>query len=133
MAIAPGAAGAGLPDVPDLGRPIAVDLDTVKRFVDAGAALIVDAREADEYAAGHIPGAVSLPYDATVTDPARLESLETRGLPIITYCGGGACELSLELAHELMLSGHRKVLVYMGGFPEWTAAGHPVETAATGG
>jgi rhodanese-related sulfurtransferase len=130
MAISGGgapAAAPALPEIPDLGRPILIELGAAKQFHDAGAAVFVDAREAGEYEEGHIDGAINLPYDVAVSDPSRLQSLDTGGRPIITYCGGGGCEMSLQLAHELMFMGeHEKVLVYEGGFPEWVEAGLPV-------
>jgi rhodanese-related sulfurtransferase len=104
-------------------------LPIVKKFFEARAAFLIDAREPDEYAAGHIPGAISLPYDQSVTDPAKLESLDTGGKPIIIYCGGGTCEISMNLAFALIEAGHKKVLVYEGGFPEWAEAGLPVEAS----
>jgi rhodanese-related sulfurtransferase len=123
----PGAAD-GLPEIPDLERPFNVDLATVKRFVDAGAALLVDARDPDEHAEGHIPGSVNLPWSTAGTDPAQLEAVDSGGRPIIVYCGGGTCEVSIHLAESLVHQfGKRRVLVYMGGFPEWAAAGYPVE------
>ncbi len=129
MAIPDAAASApGLPEIPELGRPIQVQLEAAKRFFDAGALLFVDAREPEEYAAGHIAGAVNLPADATVTDPALLESLDSGGRVLVTYCGGGTCEQSLTLAWSLVNAGHPKVLVFMGGYPEWEGAGYPVET-----
>jgi len=120
--------GADLPEIPDAGRPVQIELGALARYVERDAALVVDARAADEYAAGHVPGAVNLPYEQAVTDPALLESLETAGRPIITYCGGGTCEESLSLAWEIVGAGHARVAVYVGGWPEWVAAGHAVET-----
>lgn len=122
-----------LPEIPGIGRPVQIELGAVKQYVDAGAALIADAREPEEYLAGHIPGAVNLPYDQVVSDPARIEALETGGRPIITYCGGGSCEQSLSLADELFFAGHDRVAVFMGGFPQWVAAGHGVETGSEPG
>lgn len=128
MAVGLGAEPADLPEIPVLDRPIRVEIDAVKRLIDAGAAVVVDARDPDEFAAGHLPGALSLPYEEVSSEPERLERLETGGRPIVIYCGGGACEVSLELAWDLIYAGHRRVVVYMGGFPEWEAAGHAVET-----
>ena len=125
--MAVGAASDGAPEIPDLDRPIQIDLAAVKQLYDAGQVFFVDAREHAEYAAGHIPGAVSLPYDDVASEPERLEHLETGGKPIVAYCGGGSCELSLSLAWDLINAGHSRVTVYMGGFPEWAAAGFPVE------
>lgn len=132
MAIPPSAPGSGLPEIPELDRPVQIELPALKQLFDAGALVIVDARESGEYAAGHIPGAVNLPFDEAITDPTRLEALRA-GKPIVTYCGGGSCEQSLNLADELVQIGHRKVLVYMGGFPQWEAAGYPVQQGSDAG
>ena len=119
--------GSDLPQIPDLERPIQIQLAAVKQLFDAGALLLIDAREPEEYAAGHIPGALSMPYDEVSSEPERLESLAAGGKAIAVYCGGGACELSLNLAWDLISAGQKKVVVYMGGYPEWVAAGYPVE------
>lgn len=128
-----GAASAGNFAVPDVPRPLQIQLSRVKEFFDAGRATIVDAREPSEYAEGHIPGAVNLPYDEVVTDPARLESFDPHGKPIIVYCGGGTCELSMNLGFALVNAGKSKVLVFMGGWPAWSGAGYPVAKGAAPG
>ncbi len=135
LAIATGSAGSGdaLPEIPDVGRPIQIRLSAAKQFFDAGAALFVDAREAPDYAAGHVPGAVNLPFDESITDPERLEKLDSRGKPIIVYCGGGGCEVSIQMAGTLMQIGHKKVLVYEGGYPEWESAKYPIASGAEPG
>ena len=68
---------------------------------------------------GHIRGAVSVPFNTMGMDPAALEQLDAGGKPIVTYCGGGTCEVSLSLAWEMIGVGHAPIAVYMGGFPEW--------------
>lgn len=115
-----------LPEIPDLGRPLQMQLPAVKRFFDAGAAVIVDAREKEEYDAGHITGAVHLPYEQVITDPAKLEAFDPQGKPTIIYCGGGTCEVSMNLAYALIQAGKSRLLVFMGGYPEWEAAGYPI-------
>jgi rhodanese-related sulfurtransferase len=97
------------------------------RYFEEDAALIVDARDAPEFLEGHIPGAVNLPYAEVISSPSLVESLETRGRPVIAYCGGEGCEVSLGVAEELTRAGFPRVAVYVGGFPEWVASGHPVE------
>jgi rhodanese-related sulfurtransferase len=127
LAVPPGAPeSAGLPEIPDAGRPVQIELGALKKYFDAEAAVIVDARDPEDYAEGHIEGAINLPYHAAVTDPASLETLDTRGMPIITYCGGGTCEVSLTVAEELFYAGHNRIAVYIGGFSEWAEAGYPV-------
>jgi len=125
-----GAASAGNFDVPDVPRPLQIQISRVKQFFDAKEAVFVDARDASEYAQGHIPGAVNLPYDDVVTDPDRLGKFDPKGKPIIVYCGGGTCELSMNLGFALVSAGKKKVLVFMGGWPEWSASGFPVVTGA---
>ena len=99
----------------------------MKKFFDAGAASIIDARDTTEYADGHIRGAVSLPYDEVITDPVRLGAFDAHDKPIIVYCGGGTCEVSMNLAFALIQAGQKRVLVFTGGYPEWEAAGYPIE------
>jgi rhodanese-related sulfurtransferase len=115
-----------LPEIPEIDRPLSTELDTVKQFFDARAAVLLDTREAEEYVEGHIPGALSYPYDLVGEDPRELDGIDPDGRPIIAYCGGGTCEISMGVADALIARGHRKVLVFMGGFPEWEAAGYPV-------
>jgi rhodanese-related sulfurtransferase len=133
MAVGLGGGLADLPEVPELDRPVQIRMDAVKRLFDAGAVLIVDAREPDEYAAGHIAGALSMPFDEATAEPERLEGLDTGGRPIVTYCGGGTCEVSLGLAWELIAAGQTRVVVYVGGYGEWAEAGHPVEQGPRSG
>jgi rhodanese-related sulfurtransferase len=121
-----GAAAAGVPDIPDVGRPIQIQISKVKTFFDAKAATIVDAREPADYEQGHIPGAINLPYDETVNDPEKLEKFDAQGKPIIVYCGGGTCELSMNLGWALVNAGKKKVVVFMGGWPEWSTSGYPI-------
>lgn len=120
-----------LPHIPDTRDPLEVQLTTVKKFYDAGAALVVDARSREEYAEKHIAGAANLPYDDTFKDPSLIQSFQSGGKPVIIYCGGGECELSKNLAYALIEAGQRKVLVFMGGLPEWEKAGYALATGAT--
>jgi rhodanese-related sulfurtransferase len=115
-----------LPEIPELDRPVEISLQAVKLFADASGAVIIDAREDYEFADGHIPGAINMPYDEVSAEPERLANLDAGGRPIIVYCGGGTCELSLTLAWDLISAGQSKVVVFMGGYPEWQEAGYPV-------
>jgi rhodanese-related sulfurtransferase len=116
-----------VPAIPELDQPVEVELAMAKRLFDAGAALFLDARDAPEYEAGHIPGALHLTRNDVLAEPGRLAALPARDRPVVTYCEGGACESSLDLARTLVEAGYRRVLVFSGGMPEWSAAGHPVE------
>jgi rhodanese-related sulfurtransferase len=115
-----------MPVIPDLDTPIMTQMVMLKKLYDADAALVVDAREAAEYAEGHIAGALSLPYNDALGEPDKVKALDSGGRPIVVYCSGGDCELSIDLAKLLLGAGKRKVLVYQGGYPEWQGAGNPV-------
>jgi len=99
-----------------------------KQVFDAGEALFVDVRSRDMFAAGHIPGAVSLPlgdFDAMVEAfAAKIPSQQ----PIITYCSGRLCQDSHTVAQLLMERGFKNVVVYIDGFPGWIENGYPVAT-----
>ena len=120
----------GLPEIPPVGRPVRVELGVVRQYFDAAAAVIVDARDPGEYAEGHIPGALNLPYDMVISDTTLVDAVETGGRPVIAYCGGEGCEVSLAVAEEFCGVGHERVAVYVGGFPEWVELGNPVERGA---
>ena len=127
------APASALPVIPDVDRPIKLELASLKKLYDVGAVLVVDAREAAEYADGHIAGATSLPYNDALTEPERIERLGEAGRPIAVYCSGGTCELSMDLAKLMLAHGRKKVLVYEGGYPEWQAAGYPVASGTQAG
>lgn len=91
--------------------------------VERGDVLVLDVRPAAEYAAGHIPGAVSIPLDEL---HARLGELPA-DTEIVAYCRGAYCLLAAD-ALEL-LDGHgfdaRRL---EDGLPEWRLAGLPIAT-----
>ncbi len=126
----PTVAAPDVPTIPDTREPLEVQYPLVKKLFDAGAALFVDARSPEEFAEGHIRGAVNLPFDDVFRKPELAKTLADGGKPIVAYCDGGDCELSRNLAFSLIEGGHRKVLVFTGGTAGWTAAGQTLEKGA---
>ena len=119
------------PYVPDTGGPFRVGLDNAKRFFDARGARFIDARDPPEFAEGHIAGAINMPHEQVITDSDRLSAVDSGGRAIITYCGGGSCEVSISLAEALVhQAGKSKVLVFIDGYPAWAEAGYPIERGA---
>ncbi|HET9734309.1 MAG TPA: metalloregulator ArsR/SmtB family transcription factor [Burkholderiales bacterium] len=89
--------------------------------VKKGLVTVLDVRPAEEFAAGHIPGALNVPLD-------RLEGLLAslpRRKEIIAYCRGPYCLMSFEAVAKLRERGWRARRLE-NGFPEWRAAGLPV-------
>src|ERR1051326_466960 len=87
----------------------------------AGVITILDVRPEDEFALGHIPGAVNIPLRAL---PGRLSELDRRQ-EVVAYCRGPYCVLSFEAVAALRARGF-KARRLVDGLPEWRAAGLPV-------
>lgn len=87
----------------------------------AGAVTVLDVRPEDEFALGHLPGAVNIPLRAL---EARLSELDP-SQQIVAYCRGPYCVLSYEAVAALRARGF-KVRRLEDGLPEWRAAGLPV-------
>jgi glyoxylase-like metal-dependent hydrolase (beta-lactamase superfamily II)/rhodanese-related sulfurtransferase len=84
-------------------------------------ALVVDVREPSEYAAGHVPGARSLPQAELAT---RLDELP-RDRELVVVCAAGT--RSVRAASFLRQAGFERVVNLAGGTNGWRAAGHPLE------
>jgi rhodanese-related sulfurtransferase len=101
----------------------------VEDLFRGGQAVVVDSRTHAEYAAGHIPGALSVPLDSPERALADLASKYPAGQPLVVYCEGGDCQTSTALARLIYDRGFRDIKVYQGGWADWTSAGLPVEAA----
>lgn len=89
-----------------------------------GDVFIIDVRPAEEYAAGHIPGATSVPFDELNSHLSMLPS----DMDIVAYCRGPHCIFAPKAAQILRHQGLRG-LVLEDGMPEWRQGGLPVSTA----
>lgn len=88
----------------------------------AGLVTVLDVRPEEEYAAGHLPGAVNVPIEKL---EGYLSKLPKRR-EIIAYCRGPYCLMSFEAVEKLRRRGF-KAKRLENGYPEWRAAGLPVE------
>jgi rhodanese-related sulfurtransferase len=94
----------------------------------------LDARRSEDFQAGHIAGAWSVPiWEASAS--SRIIEFEARAnpapqAPIGIYCSGGDCEDSRLLAKKLVDLGYRNLLIYRDGFPDWVKQGRPQERGA---
>jgi len=103
------------------------NIQTAKQIFDRQEAIFVDARVYEDYADGHIPGAVSMPVNLFEEKiPEFLQTYEL-GQKIVTYCSGRECEDSHQLAMLLMNAGYTNVRIFIDGFPGWEEEGYPVE------
>jgi rhodanese-related sulfurtransferase/DNA-binding transcriptional ArsR family regulator len=105
----------------------AVDRDELLSRAAADAVTVLDVRSADEYAAGHIPGAVGIPLDEL---ERRLGELPPDA-EIVAYCRGEFCVLAHDAVRLLGRHGYRARRL-VDGILEWRLAGLPMEHAGSG-
>lgn len=97
-----------------------IDPATAKKLLDRGEAVLIDVREADEYAQAHIDGAKLMPLSSF--DPARVET-DGRKKVIMQCAAGGR---SAKAAGALAASGVKNVANLSGGIKAWAQAGLPI-------
>ncbi|NIP74035.1 MAG: metalloregulator ArsR/SmtB family transcription factor [Gammaproteobacteria bacterium] len=108
------------------------DLEPVPRRellerVREGLVTVLDVRPPEEYAAGHLPGAVNIPLSDL---EQRLSELDPER-EVVAYCRGAHCVLAYEAVARLREHG-RSARRLQEGFPEWKTEGLPVEEQETG-
>jgi rhodanese-related sulfurtransferase len=100
-----------------------VDNEKLVRRVRAGEITVIDVRPREEYVAGHIPGAISVPLADL---PKRLRDLRKRH-DIVAYCRGPYCVMSFDAVDLLRRKGFRAQRLECG-VAEWRAQGWRVDT-----
>jgi rhodanese-related sulfurtransferase/DNA-binding transcriptional regulator YhcF (GntR family) len=95
--------------------------------VRQGLVTVLDVRPPEEYAAGHVPGAINITSDVLSSHLKKLP----KGREVIAYCRGPYCLLSVDAVAMLREKGY-KARRMEDGFPEWKASGLPVESLPVG-
>jgi rhodanese-related sulfurtransferase len=98
-----------------------VEAGELRRRLRQGEVTVLDVRPAHEYAAGHIPGAVSVPPG---TLHRRLAEIP-RDREVVAYCRGPYCVFAADAIEALRRHGYRARRL-REGLPDWRAAGYPV-------
>lgn len=116
-----------------------VDAAKVAQMVQAGARYI-DTRTEAEFKAGHVPGAVLVPYvEKSAKDADFNPALDTfptaqlgadRNAELIFACNGAECWKSYKASMAAVKAGYTKVYWFRGGLPEWRSAGLKVNAGA---
>ena len=97
--------------------------ELAKKLRKKDGVLVLDVRPEEEFAAGHVPGAISIPVAEL---KRRLKELP-KTKEIVAYCRGPFCAFAPEATRYLQKKGYRTRLLD-GGLPDWEAAGLPVES-----
>lgn len=99
------------------------DYRDIKKRLDAGEKMIlVDTREDNEWARGHIPGAIHLGKGVIERDIEK--TIPDKHAPLVLYCGGGF--RSALAADNLQKMGYKNVVSMNGGWRGWFESGFPV-------
>src|SRR5579871_3998146 len=96
-----------------------------KRLDNRDKLVLVDVREDNEWARGHLPGATHLGKGVIERDVER--AFPDKEAPLVLYCGGGY--RSALAADNLMKMGYTNVISMDGGWRAWVEAGYPTEPA----
>lgn len=111
-------------------EPQKISLSMAKILFDKNA-LFIDGRKPEEITTGKIKGAINIPYEEfhKKSKEERAEMLKgyNKNGIIVCYCGGGDCEVSIDLAYDIAKLGFNSVNIYEFGFNEWEKAGYPIE------
>ncbi len=100
--------------------------DTAVKLHNEGK-IFIDARDQWDFSEGRIPGALNIPEYSFDESNNLFKSLSKTEITVI-YCGGDDCDTSIRLADKFGRLGFTSVYVYQGGFTEWKAKNHSVET-----
>ncbi|OSZ75854.1 rhodanese-like domain-containing protein [Hydrogenophaga sp. IBVHS1] len=91
--------------------------------------IVIDVREPDEYAAGHLAGAINIPRGLLEFKLSSTPTLERRDLNVVLYCKTSGRAALAAVAMQSM--GYLNVVSVAGGFEAWVAAGEPIVKPAT--
>jgi rhodanese-related sulfurtransferase len=109
-----------------------VSRERMRELLEGGGIVVIDARAAGEYEAGHIAGAINLPYEGLAEHYDRLSQKVPLAATVVCYCRSVTCDDSENLAREMKFMGYRNVVTYKGGWDEWSQAGYPAESSNSG-
>jgi rhodanese-related sulfurtransferase len=117
-----------------------ISFDEMKKIVHDGAANIFDVRPYNEYAVGHIPGALVVGQKPGSTNEAYTSDFHEisdvvdndKSAPMVLYCNGPFCGKSKRVAHDLAEAGFTGVLRFQLGMPVWRVLGDATEMTMAG-
>lgn len=94
-----------------------IQLKKAKGMFQAKSALFIDARPEKLYKKGTILGAMNIPFKKFNRYKKFLPA--SKKAKIVTFCNGAKCDLSHKLAEKIVALGYERVMIYVGGYPEW--------------
>lgn len=112
-------------------KPQNISLNIAKLLFEHNA-LFIDGRKKEEFDAGHIKGAINIPYEDFYkkTQEEKIQTMKKfnkQGI-IVVYCDGGSCDISIDLAYEFARIDFTSLNIFREGYIAWEKAGYPTET-----
>lgn len=89
----------------------------------------IDARYHDDFAWGHIPGAINLPIDATFTDEDKVLAVLAREKEIVVYCQSEGCAYAHAVGERLKGHGYPNIKIFTPGYNAWSSHGMATRTS----
>ncbi len=110
-------------EIEQKGEILEITYEQLEKFLDNPRLILIDARSPEDFEKGHIGRAINIfAYDESEDNYFRLLFAVPRddNRVIVVYCEGGTCDASHKVAKDLVSLGYKNVLVYSGGWEEWT-------------
>jgi phage shock protein E len=101
-----------------------VTIDEVKALMAKNAVILVDVRDPQSFAAGHIPGALNVPFDFI---PNHVEAWKKDPRLIVTYCACGNEVTAVRAVVDMNAFEVKNAKALLGGWNEWVKRGERVE------
>ncbi len=101
-----------------------LSLEQVGRIIVEKRAQLIDARSEEEYASGHLPGAINIPGYASVDRIMGSFTDIDKNTMIVLYCSGVECPYADRIAGFLRFQEFSSVYVFSGGIDAWIGAGY---------
>ncbi len=121
-----------VPPEADEGDPPFIGVEVAHLEHSAGGTLFIDSRDSSEFECGTIPSSISIPFDCLPEE--NLEQyfdsalgFVVKDMPIIIFCSGEECDLSLHMGRNLQNFGYTGVSIFFGGSREWEKMGLDME------
>lgn len=108
--------------VQEITKPVDIKIDFAKALFDKKYRFL-DARDVSDFSAGHIQGAMNIPFHEIEKYKERFNDLP-KDQVYVTYCSS-ACDVSIDMAYYMAKLGFKKVYIFHGGWDEWKNAGYP--------
>ena len=127
-----GSEGPVIPPEAEENDPPFIDINVAHLEHSTHRTIFIDARDEEEFDCGTIPGSINIPFDYLPDGDLKLYFDSCLGhvaydQPIVVFCSGEECDLSLHLARNLADYGYSNVAIFFGGSREWERFGLEME------